>query len=61
MPGYSDSEAASLARELQNEWGATNEKRALRRRLRQRKEDPSLPPGWSKNVHIMHHTYEIDD
>jgi hypothetical protein len=61
MPGYSDSEAAELARELQNEWAATNVKRDLRRQLRQRKLDPSLPPGWSKNTKIMHHTYEIDD
>lgn len=61
MPGYTDQEAAELARELQTEWTATNEKRDLRRQLRQRKLDPSLPPGWSKNTKIMHHTYEIDD
>ena len=59
--GYTDNEAAELARDLQAKWGATNKTRGDRRLLRQRKLDPSLPPGWSKNIHIKHHTYEIDD
>ena len=59
--GLSDTEAAKLARDLQKEWGATNETRKTRRDLRQRKLDPPLPPGWSKNIHIKHRTYEIDD
>lgn len=29
--------------------------------MRERKLDPPLPPGWSKNVKIKHKTYEIDD
>jgi len=61
MAGYSDSEVAELARALQASWGTTNKTREERRQLRQRKLDPSLPPGWSQNIHIKHHTYEIDD
>jgi len=61
MAGYTDNEAAELARDLQGKWSATNKTRSDRRQLRQRKLDPSLPPGWSKNIHIKHHTYEIDD
>jgi hypothetical protein len=38
-----------------------DEVRLTRRQLRQRKLDPALPPGWSKNVHIKHKTAEIDD
>jgi hypothetical protein len=59
--GLTDDEAARLARDLQTEWQPTNEIRLNRRLLRQRKLDPPLPPGWSKNVHIKHHTCEIDD
>jgi hypothetical protein len=59
--GLTDTDAAKMARALQTEWSETNEIRATRRQLRQRKLDPPLPPGWSKNVHIKHRTYEIDD
>src|SRR3989304_2819089 len=41
--------------------GGTNKVRETRRQLRQRKLEPPLPPGWSKNVHIKHMTAEIDD
>ena len=61
MAGYSDSEVAELARTLQGKWAETNTTRDVRRQLRQRKLDPPLPPGWSRNIHIKHHTYEIDD
>src|SRR4030042_1186203 len=56
-----DAQAAELARDMQTAGMDANTKRGTRRDLRQRKLEPPLPPGWSKNIHIKHKTAEIDD
>jgi hypothetical protein len=61
MADLTDMQVAELAREMQAAGEAANKVRLTRRELRQRKLDPTLPPGWSKNVHIKHKTAEIDD
>lgn len=60
MANLTDREAAGLAREMRDAGRAANGVRDTRRQLRQRKLEPPLPPGWSKNIHIKHKSAEID-
>jgi len=61
MADLTDTQVAELAREMETAGASANKVRLTRRELRQRKLEPTLPPGWSKNVHIKHKTAEIDD
>src|SRR3990170_8389660 len=61
MVSLSDTEAAQRAREMGAAGGGAHQVRETGRQLRERKLEPPLPPGWSKNVHIKHMTAEIDD